>query len=71
MDEVDYAQERQDAELRRLITARAYALPRGESARECLECGKSIPEERRQAMPGCRFCVGCQEELERRRREQR
>ena len=45
MDEIDYAQERQDAELRRLITAQVYALPRGESARECLECGEPIPEE--------------------------
>ena len=68
MDEIDYAQERQDAELRRLITAQAYALPRGESARECLECGEPIPEDRRQAMPGCRFCVNCQEALELRQR---
>lgn len=37
MDEIDYAQERQDAELRRLITAQVYALPQGESAKECLE----------------------------------
>lgn len=68
MDEIDYAQERQDAELRRLITAQVYALPRGESAKECLECGEPIPEDRRQAMPGCRFCVDCQERLELRQR---
>lgn len=71
MDEIDISQEQQDAELRRLITAQAYALPRGESARECLECSEPIPEDRRQAMPGCRFCVGCQDKLERRQRGQR
>lgn len=66
MDEVDYAQERQELELRRLLSARVYALPKGESARKCLECGEPIPEDRRQAMPGCRFCLSCQETLERR-----
>lgn len=71
MDEIDSAQERQDAELRRLITAQVYALPRGESARECQECGEPIPEDRRQAMPGCRFCVRCQEALELRQRGHR
>lgn len=71
MDEVDYAQDRQEKELRRLITAQAYALPQGESAKTCLECGEPIPEERRLAMCGCRFCVGCQEALERRQRGHR
>nr|WP_321466767.1 TraR/DksA C4-type zinc finger protein [uncultured Desulfobulbus sp.] len=65
MDEVDYAQDRQEKELRRLITAQAYALPQGESAKTCLECGELIPEERRLAMRGCRFCLRCQEQLER------
>jgi phage/conjugal plasmid C-4 type zinc finger TraR family protein len=35
-------------------------LPRGESARECVECGEDIPERRRQALPGVQTCVGCQ-----------
>ena len=33
----------------------------GESARECDECGKAIPEARRQAIAGVRLCVVCQE----------
>ncbi len=66
MDDADYAQVRQEKELRRLITAQVYALPQGESATTCLECGEPIPEERRLAMRGCRFCLRCQEERERR-----
>lgn len=30
----------------------------------CLDCGEEIPEERRQAMPGCCRCISCQEEHE-------
>jgi phage/conjugal plasmid C-4 type zinc finger TraR family protein len=71
MDEIDISQPQQAAELRRLITAQVYALPRGESARECLECGEPIPEDRRLAQAGCRFCLPCQEKLERWQRGQR
>ena len=35
-------------------------IPTGESALECQECGYDIPQARRQAQPGCRFCVECQ-----------
>ncbi len=36
-------------------------LQQGESARECSECGKEIPEARRKAIPGVQLCVACQE----------
>jgi phage/conjugal plasmid C-4 type zinc finger TraR family protein len=39
-------------------------LPEGESACECDECGAAIPEARRQAVPGVRLCVACQEEAD-------
>ncbi|MCL2790105.1 MAG: TraR/DksA family transcriptional regulator [Desulfobulbus sp.] len=71
MDEVDVAQELQDAHLRRLLAARVYALPRGEAARQCVTCGGPIPEERRQAMPGCQNCVSCQTAAERAIKEAR
>lgn len=45
---------------------RAEAAARG-SAAECGECGDAIPQARRKAQPGCRFCVDCQSEAERRR----
>jgi phage/conjugal plasmid C-4 type zinc finger TraR family protein len=39
-------------------------LPKGESLRECAECGEAIPEARRKALPGVRLCVACQEVLD-------
>ncbi|ROO25155.1 DksA/TraR family C4-type zinc finger protein [Salinisphaera orenii] len=33
----------------------------GESLSECEECGDAIPERRREAIPGVRLCVACQE----------
>ena len=39
--------------------ARRHA-PKGESARECDDCGEPIPEGRRKAVPGVRLCVACQ-----------
>ena len=37
-------------------------LPSGESLERCEECDAEIPEARRQALPGVRFCVACQAE---------
>ncbi len=39
-------------------------LPEGESLTHCEECDAVIPEARRKAMPGVRYCVQCQSELE-------
>ena len=30
-------------------------------------CGAPIPEQRRQALPGCQFCVACQARLEKKK----
>ncbi len=54
-------QEQIDASLTDEINRARSRLPRGESARECDECGAAIPEARRQAVPGVRLCVACQE----------
>ncbi len=40
-------------------------LPAGPSLEHCEECGESIPEARRLAMPGVRLCVECQAERDR------
>ena len=37
-------------------------VPQGESLLYCAECGEEIPEARRQALPGVRLCIECQEE---------
>jgi phage/conjugal plasmid C-4 type zinc finger TraR family protein len=31
-----------------------------DSATDCTDCGEQIPFLRRQAMPGCQFCIDCQ-----------
>jgi phage/conjugal plasmid C-4 type zinc finger TraR family protein len=36
-------------------------LPHGPGLTHCEDCGASIPEARRQAIPGVRTCVSCQE----------
>lgn len=37
-------------------------LPKGNSAEHCDECDEPIPAARRQAIPGVRLCVRCQEQ---------
>lgn len=44
-----------------VLGARAR-LPAGESLEHCEECGETIPERRRLALPGVRTCVPCQSE---------
>jgi phage/conjugal plasmid C-4 type zinc finger TraR family protein len=40
----------------------------GESRPDCAQCGDDIPELRRVTLPGVSLCVGCQTEIEKRRR---
>ncbi|MBC2777383.1 DksA/TraR family C4-type zinc finger protein [Parasphingopyxis marina] len=43
--------------------------PSGDSLEYCDECGENIPEARRMAVPGVRFCVQCQSAKDKTRRE--
>ena len=61
-------QEQIDASVDDAVARARSRLPRGESARECRECGDAIPEARRQALPGVRLCVACQEASDRAQR---
>ncbi|SIS88099.1 TraR/DksA C4-type zinc finger protein [Neptunomonas antarctica] len=36
-------------------------LPKGESATHCVDCGLSIAQARRDALPGVQHCISCQE----------
>jgi len=38
------------------------SLPSGKSATYCQTCGALIPSARREALPGVRLCIGCQQE---------
>jgi phage/conjugal plasmid C-4 type zinc finger TraR family protein len=40
-------------------------LPTGPSLEHCEECGEGIPEARRQAVPGVRLCLTCQDQRDR------
>ena len=57
-------QEQIDASVEDAVQRARAALGRGESLRECEECGEAIPEPRRQALPGVRLCIRCQGEAE-------
>ncbi len=65
-DVFDRAQEReeqmrQDALAEQARRARPVA---GDSALVCVTCEESIPEARRQAVPGVQTCIECQTMLE-------
>ncbi|MDL0441856.1 TraR/DksA C4-type zinc finger protein [Stutzerimonas frequens] len=66
MDEhlIERAQREQDEELLRLIASRVQY--QGESLTECEGCGGEIPQARREAVKGCRMCIACQADEDKR-----
>ena len=54
-------QDQIDASVEDAVERARSQLPRGESLSHCEECGVDIPEARREAVPGVRLCVNCQE----------
>jgi phage/conjugal plasmid C-4 type zinc finger TraR family protein len=58
-------QEQIDATIKDGIQRARSQLPRGPSLSHCEECDGPIPEARRQAVPGVRLCIACQEALDR------
>jgi phage/conjugal plasmid C-4 type zinc finger TraR family protein len=57
-------QEQIDATVESAIQLARSRLPDGESSTHCEDCGDPIPDARRKAMPGVRYCVRCQSDLE-------
>lgn len=55
-------QEQIDASIEDAVKRARDQLPRGESLTHCEDCGKEIPAARRDAVPGVRLCVACQEQ---------
>ena len=53
-------QEQIDASIEDAVKHARSRLPGGESLDHCEECGATIPAARREAVPGVRFCIGCQ-----------
>jgi len=52
--------EQVEATLEDALAIARHRLPKGESALYCVECGDVIPERRRLALPGVKYCLACQ-----------
>ena len=62
----DAVQKQIDATVESAVQLAKSRLSDGESLTHCVECGSEIPEARRRAMPGVRYCIRCQSEYEKR-----
>ncbi len=57
-----------DATVQSAVQLAKSRLPDGESSTRCEECEVEIPEARRRALPGVRYCLRCQSEREKKLR---
>lgn len=57
-------QDQIDASVEDAVNQARSNLPIGESLTHCEECDKEIPQGRREAVPGVRLCIHCQQELD-------
>jgi len=58
-------QDQIDANVEDAVSRARDHLSRGESLEYCEECDTAIPEARREAVPGVRLCIICQEARDR------
>lgn len=63
-DIADIANDYAERELQERLHGRVQY--QGHSQKACNDCGCEIPLQRREAVPGVRLCIGCQEVEERR-----
>jgi phage/conjugal plasmid C-4 type zinc finger TraR family protein len=61
-------QDQIDATVEDAVQRARTRLNQGPSRAHCEECGSAIPEARRVAVPGVRYCIDCQAELDARDR---
>jgi phage/conjugal plasmid C-4 type zinc finger TraR family protein len=54
-------QDQIDATVKDAIELAKSRLPQGPSLSHCGECGSEIPQARRDAVPGVRLCLSCQD----------
>jgi phage/conjugal plasmid C-4 type zinc finger TraR family protein len=57
-------QDQIDASVADAVEKARSQLPKGESLQNCEECAREIPQARREAVPGVRLCLDCQNELD-------
>lgn len=48
------------------IEAARSMMPHGPTSLQCWDCGEDIPRARREAVPGVKYCIDCQEDHDRR-----
>jgi len=56
----DAVQEQIDSTIDDAVSRARRSLHQGQSAEYCEHCGEPIPEARRLALPGVKYCVQCQ-----------
>jgi phage/conjugal plasmid C-4 type zinc finger TraR family protein len=54
-------QDQIDATIADGVSQARHRLPQGESLKNCANCDNPIPLARREAVPGVRLCISCQE----------
>jgi phage/conjugal plasmid C-4 type zinc finger TraR family protein len=54
-------QEQIDATVKDAISLAQSRLPQGPALSHCADCGAEIPQARRDAVPGVRLCLSCQD----------
>ena len=64
MDDLDRVQEHNERELAAVLAAHSNRQRPANSTIYCLECGEEIPLARREACPGCEYCIECQRDME-------
>jgi phage/conjugal plasmid C-4 type zinc finger TraR family protein len=57
-------QEQIDASIEDAVKQARSQLSKGEGLNHCQQCDSEIPKARREAVPGVRLCVKCQEQLD-------
>ena len=57
-------QDQIDASVQDAVDRARKQLPQGESLMRCAECDAGIPPARREAIPGVRLCIQCQEKAD-------
>ncbi len=62
-------QDQIDATVESAVQLAKSRIPSGESLTHCEECEEEIPEARRNALPGVRYCVKCQSRLEKKQKK--
>ena len=57
-------QDQIDATVKDAVNRAKSQIPQGPGLTHCAECGEAIPEARRAAIGGVRYCLGCQDAMD-------